>query len=162
MHNYSRTDDFERSTTKEKKGVGNGKKMHRCIFNLPRICPATVRPSSPRMAFLASYVSVNCTKAYPLCMEIPVHRTGQDSVCQWNSRLEVMNFWYKNEKNRLYLRKNSQKWRSVPTGNDESGKACSVTSAFRNNRDLMYRTSEWSRTCLSLFFFTALFLSLKV
>lgn len=44
------------------------------IFNLPNTWLRTVRPSSPKQALLASKGFVNCTKAYPLCIDIPVNK----------------------------------------------------------------------------------------
>lgn len=40
-------------------------------FHLPKIWLSTVLPSSPKQALLASNGFVNCTKAYPLCIDIP-------------------------------------------------------------------------------------------
>ena len=39
---------------------------------LPRIWFKSKRPFSPWQAFRASDGFVNCTKAYPLCIDIPV------------------------------------------------------------------------------------------
>lgn len=47
--------------------------------NSPRVWLRIFRPSSPRQAFRASNGFVNCTKAYPLCIEMPAknRRTEQ-------------------------------------------------------------------------------------
>lgn len=43
-------------------------------FYLPNVCPANIRPFSPRTAPLACLSFRYCTKAYPLCTEHPTTR----------------------------------------------------------------------------------------